>query len=402
MEECNEMELLLKQLQEFETHRRQNIEKERAKGNLFNVFDVLEKCKRDERYTHSAFIGNLLNENAEHGCGNAFLKAFIETMPISLPDGINTKGGETCCEYYIGPINDNYTEGGFLDVIVQLKGYAIVVENKVDAKDQPGQVMRYCNYIDKTQHGNGCVLYLTKFGKAPSDNSIGDKKEGVDFVNISYKKHITEWLEKCITIAENKPFVLSILKQYLQLIKEITNQNMEQEELNKLYEVASNYPEAAVALLWNADRISFMKYIYKEYVNPSFEDFAKKNGLIYDEFVTKSLGDDYGHGFCFRRESWKNYAIFIWSDDDWTYFFDGVSSYEKDYIKIAMEKRLKLDCMTDEPTDAWPYGSTYLSKYKDWNGDTVLDMINGKFATFVIERIKVILDEIERRELLIP
>lgn len=402
MEECNEMELLLKQLQELETHRRQNIEKERVKGNLFNVFDVLERCKRDERYTHSAFIGNLLDENAEHGCGAAFLEAFIETIHISLPDGINTKGGETCCEYYIGPINDNYTEGGFLDVIVQLKGYAIVVENKVDAKDQPGQVMRYCNYIDKTQHGNGCVLYLTKFGKAPSDNSIGDKKEGVDFVNISYKKHITEWIEKCITIAKNKPFVLSILKQYLQLIKEITNQNMEQEELNKLYEVASNYPEAAVALLWNADRISFMQHIYERNVNPSFEAFANKNGLIYDEFVTKSLGDDYGHGFCFRRESWKNYAIFIWSDDDWTYFFDGVSPYEKDYIKIAMEKRLKLDCMTDEPTDAWPYGSTYLSKYKDWNGDTVLDMINGKFATFVIERIKVILDEIERRELLIP
>ena len=402
-----ELELLLQQLQQLEIRRRQSVERQRIKGNLFNVFDVLKKYKRDERYTHSAFIGNLLNVKGEHGCGDAFLNAFIETLHISLPNGINTDDAETCCEYYIGPINSNYTEGGFLDVLVQLNGYAIVIENKVDAQDQPGQVMRYCIFLDKKYHGNGRVLYLTKYGTPPSDNSKGDKEENVNYLNISYREHITKWIEKCIAIAKNKPFVLSILKQYLHLIKEITNQNMEQTEIDKLYKIAAKYPEAAIALFWNADCISFMKYIYNQYVNPLFADFAKKNDLVYDEFITRPLGNAKGKGFCFRRENWKQYAIFVWSDCtgyyDWTCFYDGVSPFlEYGAAIIATKDRIKLDCMTDEPTDGFPYGSSYLSKYKDWNGDTVLDMMNGEFTACIIERVKVILEEVEERKLLIP
>ncbi len=406
--QCQELELFLQQLQELDIRRRQSVERQRARGDLFNIFDVLKKYKRDERYTHSAFMENLLNVNGNHGCGDAFLKAFIETMHITLPDGINTKNVETCCEYYIGPINGNYTEGGYLDILIQINSYAIVIENKVDAQDQPGQVMRYCNFLEKKYHGKGCVLYLTKYGTPPSDSSKGDKKEIINYLNISYREHILEWIGKCLAIAKNKPFVLSILKQYLHLIKEITNQNMEQKELDKLYKVASKYPEAAIALLWNADSISFMKYIYNHYVNPIFAAFAEKNDLIYDEFVTKSLGNVKGKGLCFRRDTWMEYAIFVWSDSsgyyDWSCFYDGVSPYLENGAKhqIAMEDRIKLDCMIDEPTDSFPYGSSYLSKYKDWNGDTVLDMLNGKFTTFIIERVKVILEEVEKRKLLIP
>ena len=58
--------------------------------------------------------------------------------------------------------------------------------------------------------------------------------------------------------------------------------------------------------------------------------------------------------------------------------------------------------MTDEPTNNLPYGWSYLSKYRDWNGETVLDMINGKFAAAIVERVKVILCEVEKRKLRIP
>ena len=87
--QCKDLELLLQQLQQLEIRRRQSVERQRAKGNLFNIFDVLKKYKRDERYTHSAFIGNLLNVNGTHGCGDAFLKKYIDS-------GINYLGLDIC------------------------------------------------------------------------------------------------------------------------------------------------------------------------------------------------------------------------------------------------------------------------------------------------------------------
>ena len=71
---------LLNHVQLLETKRLQKVEEERKRGEWFNVFNVLG-VSTDEVRTHSRFIAELLNPQGSHGCGDEFLKAFIEIIP---------------------------------------------------------------------------------------------------------------------------------------------------------------------------------------------------------------------------------------------------------------------------------------------------------------------------------
>ena len=52
----------------------------RKRGELFNIFDVLN-LRTSEVRTHSAFLAELLNPNGNHGLGDRFLRVFISTIP---------------------------------------------------------------------------------------------------------------------------------------------------------------------------------------------------------------------------------------------------------------------------------------------------------------------------------
>ena len=105
-------------------------------------------------------------------------------------------------------------------------------------------------------------------------------------------------------------------------------------------------------------------------------------------------------GLYFRREDWNHYAICIYSES-WglVNFYDGVACLVgPPYIT----KQSKIDCMKDKSTNYWPYGSTYL-KYRTWDASVIPDMVDkdghNRFAETIIERVKTILDEVERKQL---
>ena len=105
-------------------------------------------------------------------------------------------------------------------------------------------------------------------------------------------------------------------------------------------------------------------------------------------------------GLYFRREDWNHYAICIYSEF-WglVNFYDGVACLVgTPYIT----KQSKIDCMKDKSTNYWPYGSTYL-KYRTWDASVIPDMVDkdghNRFAETIIERVKTILDEVERKQL---
>ena len=80
-------------------------------------------------------------------------------------------------------------------------------------------------------------------------------------------------------------------------------------------------------------------------------------------------------------------------------FYDGVACLVgTPYIT----KQSKTDCMKDKSTNYWPYGSTYL-KYRTWDASVIPDMVDkdghNRFAETIIERVKTILDEVERKQL---
>jgi len=388
---------LLNHVQLLETKRLQKVEEERRRGEWFNVFNVLG-MSTDEVHTHSAFIAELLNPQGSHGCGDEFLKAFIEIIPGLEGFEIETVRAKTQVELSIGRINEDYTEGGRLDIIAYTDTHAIIIENKIYAGDGWKQLMRYHEFAEREYKNNYRILYLTLDGGSPSEGSTGKQmEEEKDFYSISYARDITDWLHRCIAIAVSKPLVRETLVQYLNLIKQLTNQTMEQNDKKELFELLTKYPEATASILNAKDE--YIHFLYDKYVLPKIKTFAENNNLLYHE--TENLWSGAPHkGFYFCREDWKHYAICINSDSRGLInFYDGISIHNGEPYIFG---KSKLNCMKDNPTDHWPYGSTWL-KYRTWNASVILLMVDkdghNRFAETIIDRVKTILEEVERKQL---
>lgn len=209
-------------------------------GENFNVFKVLGLTTNEVR-THSAFLAELLNPKGSHGCKDAFLKLFIEQINI---DGFNTENAIVQVEKHIGLINSDYTEGGYIDIIVtNTENRAIIIENKIYAGDQFKQLCRYQNYGEKSLKSFN-LIYLTLDRKEPSDESKGTLKKE-DYLCISYGDDIIAWLEKCQKEAVSKPMIRETIQQYIHLIKRLTNQTtnnkMSQEIVEQILKNENNF-----------------------------------------------------------------------------------------------------------------------------------------------------------------
>ncbi len=187
-------------------------EAEKAPGARFNVFSVL-RMERREVETHSLFLYELLNPEGSHGCGDLFLQQFCE----------------------------------------------IVLEMKIDAGDQTGQLTRYADY----RNGDAILYYLTLDGRSPSENATRgmDKGESEDLlfkkknengerkvriVCISFKDDIKGWLKACTDQIEY-PNVKEVCKQYASLCDVLARNFKEDSKIMKLIETKEQY-KAVLAL----------------------------------------------------------------------------------------------------------------------------------------------------------
>lgn len=217
-------------------------DKEAAKEEKYNVFSVLHKW-HDERRLHSRFIATLLQPNGTHGQGDLFLKTFLEILDIEFPIDKYTE---------VYPTEWNKKEHHNIDIYLynRIEKKAIVIENKIFAGDSVtnngGQLYRYIQYNlnqQKISKDNLKVYYLSLDGHAPEESSLkrGKNKNGqseeqeenypAEMINcISYSDVIIPLLEKTIPNVPTQSFISDSLKQYLKLIKDMTNNNSSIEE----------------------------------------------------------------------------------------------------------------------------------------------------------------------------
>ena len=204
------------------------LEEKRKRGDYFNIFSVLDIEKLEVK-THSAFIAELLNPNGCHGLGDRFLFAFIQIVVLKHFEGFKNDINNTYSvekETYEGKISDDGEKGGRIDLKIQSKNSLIIIENKIDARDEFKQLTRYKKVAEKKE--NHCLLYLTLEGKEASlfSTSSANKESlqvGLDYYPISYKDDIKNWLERCLEIAIQHPRVRESIAQYIDLIKKLTN-----------------------------------------------------------------------------------------------------------------------------------------------------------------------------------
>jgi hypothetical protein len=212
-------------------------------GENFNVFSILGMEKAENK-THSAFIQELLNPKGSHQKGGIFLNLFLKQINYSKIAVFDIESAKTTVEYHISKRDDKNKTGGRVDILIsdKLKN-TICIENKIDAGDQESQIERYVNY----NKNKNTVYYLTKEGSSASEASKGELVESEDYHCISYRETIINWLEQCMKESADQPILRESIKQYIILVKKLTNQLTDSTMASQIEElIIKNYKAAKV------------------------------------------------------------------------------------------------------------------------------------------------------------
>ena len=360
----NSIKDLFSQLLPLYHAEQERLKKEKEEGKRFNVFSALNMCS-DEMRLHSRLLATLLNPKASHGLGNEFLKLFL--IALGLPEDYITYCKEQIVKRTIGEVTE--TTGGRIDIILEDRGHAVIIENKIYAGDQPNQLLRYHNYGVKTfGENNFKLVYLTLYGSDPSPYSLGG--EHFEFIKLSYAQDILKLLEDFVPTQPQKP-VHSTIEDYITIIKQLTDQDMDTEYQQSIINEAidEKYIDVTSELLLLQKQIG--DKLIKDHIIEPLKDLG-----------FKERQDDNG---ALWRDLNESYAIVIKTDDRtyWREVWIGISpknGYE--------QPSKKLDCFTDEPTSNYPYGWSWISDNanNNWHNPTQYPAIRNKEVLRWIEK----------------
>ena len=361
-------------------------EERNRKGENYNLFSILNI----ERYElkHSALIANLLDPKGSHGCGDAFLRAFFEiALKGTAYPFENSTPLDSRTEHYTGPIAGD--TGGRIDILVKSSQYGLIIENKIYAGDQDKQLIRYDNYGKKDLKVDRYLLvYLTLFGNEASEGSTakGSAKE-VDYLCLSYAEDILRWLEQCARLAYDKPLVRESLNQYIRTIKQLTYQDMNQENIEKIIDLAVDHPEVVATLSSNRDAIA--QGIREKYIFDKLKEYAAKKGWLFDSTeIANPKGDN---KIRLRKEGWDGSIIISADSEDkksnygwWMNLWIGIDS------KVAGAK--KLACL-EKQSPEYPMGWEYLTT-PNWYSAENFPAMKTSVAQEIISKLNEIIEEL--------
>ena len=327
----NNVEKLLNEIGKLVVAQNERTKERYSHGELFNVFNILGLESKEVRL-HSALLAELLSPNGMSGVGNAFQKAFLAIL--GLPENYIVDG-KVSVELSIGTTTDS--ERGRIDIIMEDGNHAIIIENKIYAQDQPAQLLKYTNFAKNNYPYGYRLLYLTLDGKEASDDSA----QGCPYQCISYKNEISKWLAECARISFDRPLVRETIRQYINLIKQLTNQSMGTLEDNKLVELVASPEHVAEYLMIINNQTAIENKIRFGFVT-EIEKMARDMGY---EIVP--VGDKRTYLY----EGWGGYALFKLPQNESIYFYIGGDNTRKRghaYGLISLKGAQTPDSIKDE------------------------------------------------------
>lgn len=403
----NDLQDLLSLIQEQVEKRNLELEACKKRGDLFNIFQVLH-LERRETITHSAFLAELLNPNGSHGMGTACLKSFIQHIPCLQKIPFDITSANVYIEYYIGEIPNDYSKGGRIDILItDGQNNSIIIENKIDANDQPKQLYRYYQYAS-TNHKNYCILYLTPDKECASESSTKHDKTnlvvGEQYFAIQYRKEILEWLSDCQHIAEKEQnnTLNIIIKQYISIIKTITNTMETNDNVLKIMLREENAP-SILEILKSAPQ--WEEQIFHSFIEKLHEALGKDVHLEEGDFTFK----------VWKRQS-PQFVISCTYDGGGRYI--GITSANgTPFPEESLDKTKCLPSIYNDNwgkqvcdyTIYWPYGCAYLDhpygqtkkgSYENYN--LFIDSKEReKFIDYLVKLINNIFKEAQENNILI-
>lgn len=334
----------------------------KKRDNDYNPLLVIRSMS-DEVRLHSRFLHSFLNTEGWHYQEDLFLEPFLECLDLKnfFKNTESVRVRKEC---------DN------IDLYLNDGINHLIIENKIYAGDGKEQISRYIETIkDKgVEYENIAVVYLSPYERTPSQESLNEWsiKEGkwlvkkdnekIIYKNATYKKEITEWIEKCqkkcknisnlymsfefykecvkILIGEKKMGLEEFLKdnkdkreKFIKIIAEIKKQRAEELSVEMFRQKHERIIEDLNTL---SDEKFEEKYEFKkqEYLYKDYEDLGKAT-IIKDRSKTHFI-----FRFChkkYKRQTFKLMLTLIkTSEKDITVAFRLHNKYDKE-IKSAAE-----------------------------------------------------------------
>lgn len=181
----------------------------------YNIFGALEVSSKE--VIMCRFLADLLNPEGRHGCGILFLKTFLQNVL-----------GEDRVDDTLLNHTDVIKEFGIdeerrIDIVIRNSCYCIPIEVKIYAEEQEGQCYDYYQYAANYPY----IVYLTRFGSAPSEYSSKNRngKEILSVENdvkrISWDEDICGWLTALLPQLD-EPLRTTVM-QYIDAIRSIAD-----------------------------------------------------------------------------------------------------------------------------------------------------------------------------------
>ncbi|OQX29307.1 MAG: hypothetical protein B0D92_04500 [Spirochaeta sp. LUC14_002_19_P3] len=361
----------------------------------YNVLKVVRK-REDEINLHSRFLHDLLSTDGEHKQGNLFVDRFIEKLKFDK---------RTSNRVYA------YREKNNIDIYINYNGNKyIIIENKINAKDQDNQLNGYYEKIkEKYPDADSQLVYLTKDGEKPSYEINSEYK--CKF--ISYKKDILPWLKNTIKEDGSKfSNELNVgLKAYIKIIKEVLEMSEKQKGNNEIFEKLRTMDAKDIEWIngfvnnWANIKVKLLETIFEELkkrIEITFKELLNKNSSSVEySFDVENARKYYAN---YDKSEWINLHFYILKckkyniilvielDDRLCYGIQGADNNwevvgdceDPKYDKIEEFIRGKISTGGDQNSGRNPYWIFY--KYFDFNEIREInfhDDGNGKFTTLI-------------------
>lgn len=301
---------------------KQRVDARLRREEQFNVMTILRK-PTDERYLHSRFIASILDPNAPHGMKEKFLRLFLEKLEVQ---GDFEYREDT---FEIMPNYRTSSEDDHVDILLRdrYSRRAIIIENKINASDQQGQLTRYFVELrhqlrddsnrDEDMFERIKVFYLTPDGHEPTEIAFElEKEKKEEYENecmpaeeeydtlknklresvrcISYEYHIFNWIKDCIDICDNS-LVKNQLNNYKSILMATTNNKENVEERKELVRIlgeGDNW-KAAYYIVNNLKHIHWHvvdNFFLELFQKMGVAGFSKKEVEWIDNFAHKTRG----------------------------------------------------------------------------------------------------------------
>jgi len=194
----------------------------RITGEKFNIFNALKLTHKE--WAHSRILAELLSPDGSHGKDNLFLEKFLKIVAkkhitYAKTDEDRGEVGEKFSIESSIVQEEMSIDNSRFDIIITNQNMKIILENKIWSPEGNEQLEKYSK--QKPTH----LIFLTPDGKKAEKIGEGE----FEYIKMSYKKDIQDWLEMCKKESVDNPILRETLTQYILLIRQLTGQTRRNE-----------------------------------------------------------------------------------------------------------------------------------------------------------------------------